>query len=162
ILCLIPLCGWPFAMFHTPGAKAFFDAWQGLRQGNQIPHYRTVFDRMAPEFISRLMICDVVLPDTFLVRFMGTTVLELWKEEVTGKDMMAMLPAANAGTARKNMAVLLTHPCGMRNLGVFAVSGGTDVKLENVFLPLGNDPGRPQRLLIFGQELGRPDRLGEL
>jgi len=140
-------------MFRTGGAAAFYAAWQELRKQGEIPHFRTVFSDLTPELISRLMIFEETSPDGYLVRFMGTTFLDLWREELTGKDLLALLPPPQSATARKNMAAVLNHSCGVRVIGKYATPAGSDVEMECILLPVGNDEGRPRRILGFTQEL---------
>ena len=71
-------------MFKTAGAKAFFPAWEALRQNKSIPHYRTIFERLASDLIPQLLILEENA-DNYIVRFMGTQFAEMLGADFTGQ-----------------------------------------------------------------------------
>jgi hypothetical protein len=140
-------------MFHTAGAKAFFAAWNALRTDKSIPHYRTVFQGLSSDLIPNLMILEEGANDSYIVRFMGTRFVELWGEDITGQDRTALMKPKVAAGGRSNMRSVLEQPCGLRNLGIYAMPSRSDLEIESVLLPAANDPGKPRRVLTFGQDV---------
>jgi hypothetical protein len=138
-------------MFHTAGAKAFFAAWQALRTDKSIPHFRTVFQGLPTELIPQLMILEEASDDRYIVRFMGTQFVELWGQDITGLDRLSLMKPKVAAAGRSNMRTVLEHPCGLRNLGIYAMPSRSDLEIESVLLPAANDPAKPRRVLTFGQ-----------
>lgn len=139
------------------GPGGFFAAWEALRTGNAIPHFRAVFESLSSEMIPRLMILEEAGEGRAVVRFMGTRFVELWGEDITGNDRFALMPPRVATAARDNVARVLAQPCGMCNFGVHAMLARADLQIESVLLPALNDTGKPRRVLGFGQEV--PARL---
>jgi hypothetical protein len=140
-------------MFHTAGAKAFFAAWSALRTDKSIPHYRAVFQGLSTDLIPNLMILEEASDDRYIVRFMGTRFVEMWGQDITGLDRMSLMKPKVAEAGRNNMRSVLEQPCGLRNLGIYAMPSRNDLEIESVLLPAVNDPGKPRRVLTFGQDV---------
>lgn len=139
-------------MFRTPGATAFMAAWQGLCKTTTTPHFRTAFQELSADIIPRLMILEEAPGGKFVVRFMGTSRAEMWGQELTGKDTIALMPST-AAAARGNLATMLQHPCGMHHIAQYISPTGRELEMENITVPVGNDPGLPRRVMNFTDEL---------
>jgi hypothetical protein len=139
-------------MFLTADAAAFFAVWQGLRTDAEFPHYRSVFQQFPSHLIPRLMVLEEGSPGQFIVRFVGTERALVWDEEITGKDIIALLIRNVGQAAARNLRTMIDHPCGMSHIARFVTSLGTEAKMENITLPVNNDAGLPRRLINFSQE----------
>lgn len=147
-------------MFKTEEAKRFFAAWQALRKGGELPHYRAVFQELPNVFLPQALIFEQILDedglDRYMVRFMGTRAAEYWNRDITGHDMFGLLSPKIATAGRRNMATVLSHPCGLISVGVFTIASRDELAVESVVVPTANDPGRPPRILGFVQHLSAP------
>jgi len=140
-------------MFKTPAAAAFFAAWRAISGNAPTPHYRTVFQELSPDLIPRLMIVEQAAADKYIIRFMGTSRTQTWGDDLTGKDVLQLMSPHVAAAARKNFAAMLKHSCGMHHLVDAVTSSGRAVVMEHITVPVANDPGHPQRLINFAEEL---------
>lgn len=143
-------------MFETEEAKRFFAAWQALRDGTEVPHFRTAFQRLPSEILPQLLVVERESEDLYTTRFAGTRVVEFWGEDMTGRNALDALPPRMAMAAKRNLFQVISHPCGIASLGVYPVTARGEVAMEYVFLPALNDPGKPPRILGFGQSLKPP------
>lgn len=139
-------------MFQSAGAAAFFAAWKGLCLNTPIPHYREVFQSLSTEMIPRLIILEEA-GDQHIIRFMGTLRTEVWGKDLTGTNALALMKPGVALAARRNMHTMCEHPCGMYHMSHYITPTGREVHMENVTVPVGNDPGLPRRLLNFIEEI---------
>ena len=148
-----------FFMFETEEAKSFFAAWQTLRKGNDLPHYRDVFQNLPNDLLPQIVIIEQMSPDLYITRFMGTRFTELWNLDLTGQDAFGAVSPKVAAAGRYNVGQLLAQPCGILTIGLFSLKSRDDLAMEHVTLPVTNDPGRPPRSLGFVQNLRPPFRL---
>lgn len=143
-------------MFETEEAKRFVAAWQALRTGRELPHYRTVFQSLPNDLLPQVVIIEQTSPDSYITRFMGTRFAELLSVDLTGQDAFTAFSPKVAAAGRHNVGHVLSHPCGIVTIGRFALKARDDLAMEHVTLPLVNDPGRPSRTLGFVQNLRPP------
>lgn len=140
-------------MFRTEGAAAFVAAWRELCKDTATPHYRVAFQQLSNVIIPRLVILEAAPGDKYIIRFMGTARAEMWGSDLTGTDTLLLMPPAIAAAAKRNLALMLKHPCGMHNVTDHVTAAGREVETETVTVPVANDPGAPQRLLNFSEEI---------
>ena len=143
-------------MFETKEAKRFFAAWQGMRSGDELPHFRTVFQNLPNDLLPQAVIIEQQTPDTYITRFMGTRFADLWNLDLTGQDAFTAVSPKVAAAGRHNVGQVLAHPCGIVTIGLFSLKSRDDLAMEHVTLPLSNDSGRPPRTLGFVQNLRLP------
>jgi hypothetical protein len=151
-------------MFATVDVKRFFGAWQALRTDGGIPHYRAVFDAMPPDLIPGMILYEQAPDSRYIVRFMGTALVDLWGEDLTGKDRLAALPAKAAAAAMRNLREIMGTPCGLNAVHAYGATAGAIHEVEVILLPVGNDPDKPRRVVGFGQAVQPvpPGGLGEI
>ena len=58
-------------MFETEEAKQFFAAWQALRNGDELPHFRVVFQHLPTDMLPHILIVELIGPEAHVVRFMA-------------------------------------------------------------------------------------------
>jgi hypothetical protein len=138
-------------MFLTAEVERFFAAWQGLRVEESIPHYRALFDALAPDLIPGMMLLEEAADARYIVRFMGTTLVDLWGADLTGQDRFAALPPKAAATAVQHIGEILGHPCGATAVQPYGARAQAEA--EVLLLPVGNDDGKPRRLVGFARTL---------
>ena len=139
-------------MFKSDGAAAFFAAWKGLCLDTPVPHYREAFQHLPADIIPRLMIIEE-MGDQQIVRFMGTARAEAWGEDLTGRNFLDIMTPSGAQVARRNLKTMCEHPCAMYHMAHYVTALGREVHMENITVPVGNDPGLPRRLLNFLEEI---------
>lgn len=83
---------------------------------------------------------------------MGAVRAERWGADLTGRDSIALMPNT-AAQAQKNLATMSAHPCGMYHIGRYTSPTGRDIEMENITVPVSNDPGLPLRLFNFDAEI---------
>jgi len=152
-------------MFKTSGAASFLAAWRELCKAEPVPHYRAAFQNLPADIIPRLMILEWAPGDKYIIRFMGTSRVEMWGQDLTGKDALAIMSHNVALAARGNITTMLDHPCGMFYIAQYTTPTGRDIEMENITVPVGNDEGLPRRLLSFADEtatVAYSDPLGEV
>jgi hypothetical protein len=141
-------------MFLTSEVKRFFEAWQALRAGETVPHYRVLFEALAPDLIPGMMLLEESAGERYIVRFMGTALVEFWGGDLTGQDRFAAMPPKAAATAERNLHELLAVPCGATAVQPYGAQ--LQHEAEIIVLPVGNDPGKPRRLACFAQDVKNP------
>lgn len=157
-------------MFKSVGAAAFLAAWRGLSEvspssGYQLPHYRHAFQQLAAELLPWMAIVEEVTRGEYVIRFLGTARVEMWGQDLTGTNPFSLMSPGLVLAARRNMEVVLAHPCGMVHMAHYAVPSGREVHMENVTVPVGNDPGLPRRLVNYVTEIattGYSESTGEV
>ncbi len=140
-------------MFKTEGAAAFLAAWHELCKETVTPHYRIAFQHLSTAVIPHLMILEASSENKYVIRFMGTSRVEMWGSDLTGTDTLDLLPPPIASAARRNLKTMLDHPCGMHHVSTHITAAGREVETEIITVPVANDPGAPRRLLNFSEEI---------
>lgn len=88
---------------------------------------------------------------------MGTARTGSWGYDLTGKNALDLMTPSLALAARSNMKTMYEHPCGMHHMTYFTTISGREQHMENITVPVSNDPGLPHRLLNFINELSTLD-----
>lgn len=139
-------------MFLTADVKRFFAAWQALRTRGGIPHYRALFEGLPPELIPQVLLFELTSSGGYVVRFMGTTLVDLLGEDLTGKERLSQLPRRTAVAAARDLGDILKTPCGL--IGTWPAR---PCEVEAVVLPAANDKDKLPRVVAFGKELAPAD-----
>ena len=145
--------------FLTPQCRDFLEHWQGLRQGEALPHTGAFLD-VAP---ARLMPHVYILEcqeDRFLVRFMGTGLVEFWQRDLTGSAIADQVQPEDRAKIDERALAAVNTPCGFWQLGDIQSTQGRALAYEAVTLPLAVDEGRASRLVTCSV-LMDPPRLRE-
>lgn len=139
-------------MFKTSGAKAFFSAWEALRENKSIPHYRAIFERFSSELIPQLLILEEAADD-YVVRFMGTHFAEMLGQDLTGKSYFTGLSPKQATALHRLLATIVNSSCGLWTRTYLAAPRHSDLEIEKIMFPTANDAGKPRRILTYGHLL---------
>jgi len=140
-------------MFRTIGITAFDLAWRNLCEVTPKPHFRTAFQKLPCELIPRLLITEWMPDDSIVIRFMGTSRVEMWGEDLTGRNSLALMPPPVATAVRANLTTMMEHPCALLHLARYVTATGREMKMENIPAPLSNDPGKPLRWINYAEEI---------
>lgn len=140
--------------FATEDAHSFWTAWDGLRNGRTLPHYRDLFEGVPSALIPRMVILERA-KDGYIVRFVGTGVVELWGSDHTGDNLTQVMPSAFLKGLSPLLDLARSYPCGVSSLANVETGRGIFVQLDVVVLPVANDPERPGRVVIFSSMLPR-------
>lgn len=138
-------------LFKTKAAADFVAAWRVLCAATPTPHFRDAFQKLPTELIPRVMVLEWAPGDKYIIRFMGTSRAEMWGKDLTGLDSITLMPNT-AAQARANLATMLDHPCGMYHIAQYKTPTGREMEMENLVVPVANDPGLPRRVLNFAEE----------
>jgi hypothetical protein len=146
-------------LFSSRQCQGFFDHWRDLprRPGMLVPHIDDFLDA-APAALMPSVFIQEVLDDGIVVRFMGTELVERWRHDLTGKVFAGNLDAATRARLLLVAATVCRHPCGLVQLGSFALTSGRPVTFEAVLLPLAVDSDRPPRMAVYSRILGMLER----
>lgn len=138
--------------FVSEPCGRFYAQWAGLITNGLMPHSRDFLTDPDPSLISSVYILEVT-PQGPLIRFMGTGLVEIRGQDLTGKIFGAGLPEEAFAGLKRNCISVAEHPCGFSEVAEFSTSIGRFMRMETVMLPLAVDEGRASRLCTFSQIL---------
>ncbi|MEX1034862.1 MAG: PAS domain-containing protein [Sneathiella sp.] len=136
----------------TPDLKQFAEYWRSLDRDRLVPR-RSSFD---PSKIHRLLqavaIYEVVSQDEIVYRLAGTSIVERFGMEVTGRNVLDFWE----GEARENAAAAIhecvTRPCGMFTNLIGVTASGRVENSYAVGFPLLDDKDVCNRLMFYSSE----------
>jgi len=131
--------------YMTDACRAFAAHWHALPRRGTLPHCSDFLDA-APLSLMPLVMLYEIHPEGFLLRFVGTRLVEQWRHDRTGTMMAFGRHPALAGEVRQMTGLLLETPCGIRHLGAMQTNLNRRLECETLTLPLGVDDGKPPRL----------------
>jgi hypothetical protein len=125
-------------MFTAEGASTFWTSWNDLRGDRALLHYRNLFEGRASKLIPRMVILER-RDDGYMVRFVGTGVVELWGSDQTGANVNQIMPEGFIDRLLPLLDLVRTHPCSISSLANVETGRGPSVQLNIVILPIAND-----------------------
>ncbi len=125
---------------------AFFNHWNELREGADIPTSEKFLDSPSPTYMSTSYICDLT-DEGAMVRFHGTALAERWGRDFTGHEIHDRRTPEFKQHSLMNMRHVVDRPCGYVVRLAFSTSTGRMLQSELIQLPLSVKPGRPPRLV---------------
>jgi hypothetical protein len=132
--------------FLTPQCRDFLDHWQELRQGTTLPHTCAFLDSAPARLMPQAFILEGQ-DDRFLIRFMGTGLVEFWQTDLTGSALVDQAPSEDRAQLDQLALAVVATPCGLWQLGNIQTNQGRSLAYEAVTLPLEVDVDRPARLV---------------
>ncbi len=136
-------------VFPTAELQSFWTSWIQLRGSRALPHYRDLFEGLPPTLIPHMVVLENMADDNHLVRFVGTSVVSMWGTDNTNDILAAVVPAAYLDGFSYLIRITLAHPCGALSQINVESAQGISIHLNVIVLPVANDPGRPERTVIF-------------
>ena len=132
-----------------PRARRFADYWLSLPRTDLIPQRRDFDPAALARILNTFMIFEIVSPDHVLIRLAGTTVIEHYGREITGRNYLDFRTAEERQMVGAAMAQVARHPCGQRVVHRVKAGDGSDRMSEAFGLPMRDDDGKPT--LLFYQ-----------
>jgi len=155
----------------TPGAlpdsmsekgQSFVDHWQSLREGSQLPTSEAFLDNAEPALQPFISLNDVD-PQTGKnkVALFGTALVELWKIDLTGREVHEFLTSDQAERLSTDLSYCARTPCGIWEISSLRTTNGRVICWEMVTLPLKQNAKGISRIARYHNILDRPQS-GEL
>ncbi|NKB44043.1 MAG: PAS domain-containing protein [Alphaproteobacteria bacterium] len=127
----------------TPSALAFVDHWRALRNGKPVPTSQDFLDQVDPEFQPFVSFNDVEQSGRNVVALFGTGLVDLWKVDLTGKQVNEFVDNERADRLTVDMLRCAEKPCGIWEVSTFRTTSGRVIGWEMISLPLVlDDPDR--------------------
>ena len=122
-----------------PSGPEFMAWWQSLpRNGHGLaPRMEDYLDRPKPEFAPWALIVDVAREEYLTIRLFGTGLTDSFGE-LTGRNYLDYMPAAFRPAIGRSHRVMAEVPCGRLTLASAITTGGRNVVLGMVSLPLSS------------------------
>ena len=125
-------------MIRSKQSLAFEAYWNSIRKGQDLPPF-TAFD---PLQISDLIpnLYELKLPHRDHlqadIRFAGGDVVETAHQEVTNTDFFSYLEQSSIEPTMERIKALADHPCGLCQINMMTLHGGSGVELELTGFPV--------------------------
>lgn len=127
-------------------ASAFVAHWQSIRVGEKLPTSVDFLDNVDPLTQPFVSLNDVTTESQNRVVLFGTGLVDLWKVDLTGKEVHEFIDPDQANRLTTDMLKCAANPCGIWEVSTLRTTTGRIVGWEMVTLPL--DLGEPNRYRI--------------
>lgn len=132
-----------------PGpCRGFWRSWAALSADGAIPSSERFLDAMPARFLSNTYIVELTA-EMMRVRFQGTGLVDRWRIDFTGGEMLAHQSQKMRDSMRRVMSTMGAHPCGYYALSRYLSSLERPLESHVVRLPLAVQAGRPPRTATF-------------
>lgn len=155
----------------TPGAlpdsmsekgQSFVDHWQSLRDGSELPTSEAFLDNADPALQPLISLNDVdPKAGTNKVALFGTALVDLWKVDLTGREVQQFLAPDQAERLTTDLFHCTLKPCGIWEISSLRTTSGRVICWEMVTLPLKQNAKGISRIARYYNILDRPQS-GEL
>lgn len=126
-------------------AKGYMAAWAA----DGCPIYQDLM--LAADIIpllTTMTVLDLREPEMARYRFCGSQVVAQTGVDLTGQNLLDLVPADGRDDLYTDMKAMLACPCGNFSQHLDIYDSGKSVKSESLSLPLKSKPGAPAGLLI--------------
>ncbi len=142
--------------FWTPEAAEFFRYYRQLQQqsASLVPPRKLFSPAEARSFLPYVSIVEARTTDSYLVRLMGTALVNRTHSNPTGRTMMETMPEDHWETAKAGFRQMLETPCG----ATYILNEGYDrapIPVEILSLPFSNASGVPALIISVSVEIDR-------
>ncbi len=127
-------------------ATAFVGHWLSLRIGEDIPTSEDFLDNVDPVSQPFVSFNDVTTDNHNTVVLFGTGLVDLWKVDLTGKEVREFIDEDQANRLTTDMLKCAFKPCGIWEVSTLRTTSGRVVGWEMVTLPI--NLGEPNRFRI--------------
>jgi hypothetical protein len=149
-------------MAMSDKGQRFVDHWQSLREGDALPTSQAFLDRAEPALQPLISLNDVdPAAGTNKVALFGTALVDLWKVDLTGKDVHQFLAADQVQRLNTDLFHCALTPCGIWEISTLRTTTGRIICWEMVTLPLSLNGKGSSRIARYHNILDRPET-GEL
>lgn len=127
-------------------ALRFVEHWQSIRGDGNIPTSTDFLDNVEPSTQPFVSLNDVTTKSHNRVILFGTGLVDLWKVDLTGKEVQEFIDEDQANRLTTDMLKCAETPCGIWEVSTLRTTTGRTIGWEMVTLPL--DLGEPDRYRI--------------
>lgn len=129
--------------------RTFVKGYMASRTPEGCPLYQDLMleAHIAP-LLTTITVLDLHEPDTARYRFCGSFVGEHTGVDLTGLDLLDLVPTEGRDGLYTDMKAMLARPCGNFSQHLDLYNSGKSVKSESVSLPLRSKADAPADLLI--------------
>ena len=121
--------------------QALLDWWTRCKPDDGLPEWRDLVAAPDPALMPKLAMHEVHGPDTLIVRYFGTALVELWGSDFTNQDIGKAFQHSKAyKQALRVIHIAATHPCGGMTIGLWTTVKGTSYLRRQTYLPI--EPGQ--------------------
>lgn len=128
----------------TRPCRDLFDYWCALRPPGRLPLRSQIDPGAIRPLLPRLYILERQDDGTVTVRLAGTALRQLYGLEMTGRDMLDLVPPQHHPTRRWRVAAAAAQPCGMLYVRQHRYTSGALDEVESIFLPLAVEDEPPE------------------
>ncbi len=97
----------------SDAAKEFAGYWSALPKLGDVPRRRDFDPASLPAILPSFVILEVESPESVRFRLAGTSEVERYGQEVTGRNYLDFVPVARRPKAYAAFRNILDYPCGM-------------------------------------------------
>lgn len=132
----------------TEQARRLATAWDGWRGPNLLPSRADLELDGIKDVLSLVMLLEVQSAEAIVFRLAGSMIDAFLGVSVTGTNFLDYAQAPHRTLRAERMLRQVAQPCGARSLSSFSFSGGYEVPIEIVALPVRpNEAGRAMQLI---------------
>lgn len=141
--------------------QAFVDHRQSLRSGDDVPTSQAFLDHADPVRQPYVSFNDLEPSGRNVVSLFGTGLVDLWKVDLTGKEVLDFIDTDQARRLTTDMLLCAEQPCGIWEVSTFRTTSGRVIGWEMVSLPLSLEGSDRIRIARYHNIL-EPTQKGEL
>jgi hypothetical protein len=132
----------PTGMRRSRQSLEFESFWRNLPKQGAIPQRSDFNPARAGSLLRSVMLLEVRLEadPSFLVRLVGTAVMERIQRDITGQDYLEFLSPEFRSGALETTRLMLHHPCGLWQITPLHYERGLAENFEMTAFPLMGDP----------------------
>lgn len=139
--------------FGTPHFEDVLVYWKSLCKGSSIPSAEA-FDLISiPSALPDMTLWDFVTPDKIICRFAGTHITAQANTDVTGVNLLDIMPAHTEPMVMDDCHLMFTQPCGMHYILQNKHVGGKVGRLQSITLPLEKDAYSHRRFITVNNTI---------
>ncbi|MBT6136092.1 MAG: PAS domain-containing protein [Rhodospirillaceae bacterium] len=143
--------------FLSADTLAFGEYWFSRPRVDFVPDRSDIDPTDIPSLLSNLLIYEYEGPYNLRIRLAGTSLVARHGREITGLNLMDMVPPENYEDASWLFQQIVTQPCGCLSHGHAKSLSGRRVHFEILFFPARNRQGKIDQ--IVAHSIGKePDR----
>jgi hypothetical protein len=127
----------------------FFDVWQSLRVGTNLPTLSDYLDAAPAALQPAVSILDISSPDDITVRLFGTALVTIAGRDFTKQPLSAAYPALELSRVGRIAWAAASHPVGYICVRSVRAAGGFQLDSDSICLPLTTNNGTSRCLVTY-------------
>ena len=133
------------AQFRAPSSLQFIEEWQRLRGERTVTTWEALSADLSGELMLQMFINERAGSD-LTIRFMGSELVSIWGNDLTGLSATAAAGPDFAQDLLKRTEGMLSQPCGSLEYVWSTTASHKRILTEGVYLPLQTASDRPDRI----------------